>query len=195
MKTNTRQKIIESSTNVMLVQGFNYAGINQILKLIKVPKGSFYNHFESKEALGVAVLGEYGDMQVELLESLIKSCPEKSGLAQLEYVFDSLIELFSENLEACNCLLSNFAQELSLQSDDFRIRIENQFIRIEDIYTQLFCLAVEQGDLEKDTNCRVLAETLQASWSGAIMRMKLKQDIAPLKNFKSMFFKSLNTQI
>ena len=41
-------------------QGFNTTGIEQVLKRVSVPKGSFYHYFDSKDAFGREVLAEYG---------------------------------------------------------------------------------------------------------------------------------------
>ena len=56
MKHSTRDLIIETAGGLIVKYGFNHTGINEILKQAKVPKGSFYHYFESKEALGYAVI-------------------------------------------------------------------------------------------------------------------------------------------
>jgi TetR/AcrR family transcriptional regulator, transcriptional repressor for nem operon len=44
----------------LVERGFNAVGVQDITDAAGVPKGSFYNHFESKEALGAEVVERYG---------------------------------------------------------------------------------------------------------------------------------------
>ena len=43
----------------MLERSFHSVGLNQILSAVKVPKGSFYHYFKSKEEFGVEMLTHY----------------------------------------------------------------------------------------------------------------------------------------
>jgi len=59
-RPNVREKIIDAGLKVLIEKGFNGAGVQDITDAAGVPKGSFYNHFESKEALGAEVVDRYG---------------------------------------------------------------------------------------------------------------------------------------
>lgn len=43
----------------MAAKGFSAVGLNEILTAASVPKGSFYNDFSSKDALGEALPDDY----------------------------------------------------------------------------------------------------------------------------------------
>ena len=43
----------------MLTKSFHSVGLNEILTSVKVPKGSFYHYFKSKEQFGVELLAHY----------------------------------------------------------------------------------------------------------------------------------------
>ena len=59
-KYDTKEKIIQAALKTLLQKGFNGVGVQEITEQAGVPKGSFYNHFESKEALGVEIVERYG---------------------------------------------------------------------------------------------------------------------------------------
>src|SRR5277367_3249297 len=59
-RPNVRQKIVDAALKVLIEKGFNGCGVQDITAAAGVPKGSFYNHFESKEALGAEVVECYG---------------------------------------------------------------------------------------------------------------------------------------
>ncbi|HZK79669.1 MAG TPA: TetR/AcrR family transcriptional regulator, partial [Humisphaera sp.] len=56
MPSSTREKLIQSAYDLFRKFGFHAAGLDQIIKKAGVAKGTFYNHFESKDALILAVL-------------------------------------------------------------------------------------------------------------------------------------------
>src|ERR1700741_4939228 len=58
-RTNVRERLIDAGLETLHRRGFNGCGVQEITENAGVPKGSFYNHFESKEALGAAVVDRY----------------------------------------------------------------------------------------------------------------------------------------
>lgn len=51
-----RDEIVAVASQLFYEQGFHQTGVQQIIQLAGVAKGTFYSHFKSKEALGVAWL-------------------------------------------------------------------------------------------------------------------------------------------
>ena len=51
-------------------QGYHNTGLNQILVTAKVSKGSFYYHFEKKEAFALSVLEWFVDEKIIKLKSI-----------------------------------------------------------------------------------------------------------------------------
>ena len=62
-RLNTREEIVQAGLKCLVEKGFNAVGVQEITDAAGVPKGSFYNHFESKEALGVEIVERYGANQ------------------------------------------------------------------------------------------------------------------------------------
>ena len=58
-RASVREQLVNSALEVFHARGFNGSGVQDIVDAAGVPKGSFYNHFESKEALGVQVVHAY----------------------------------------------------------------------------------------------------------------------------------------
>ena len=56
-----REEIVEAGLAQFHERGFNAAAVKDITDRAGVPKGSFYNHFESKEALAMVTLERYGE--------------------------------------------------------------------------------------------------------------------------------------
>ena len=52
VKPNVREQLLETGLQVLHERGFNATSVQDITEAAGVPKGSFYNHFESEEDLG-----------------------------------------------------------------------------------------------------------------------------------------------
>src|SRR5271163_548230 len=59
-RPSTREQIVQAGLKCLVEKGFNGVGVQDITATAGVPKGSFYNHFESKEALGAEIVERYG---------------------------------------------------------------------------------------------------------------------------------------
>jgi TetR/AcrR family transcriptional repressor of nem operon len=55
-KPNLREEILTAGLATLHGRGFNATSVQDITEAAGVPKGSFYNHFASKEDLGAAVV-------------------------------------------------------------------------------------------------------------------------------------------
>lgn len=56
MARSTREKLVHAAYDLFMSNGINAAGLDQIIKRAGVTKSTFYNHFESKDDLVLAVL-------------------------------------------------------------------------------------------------------------------------------------------
>ena len=57
--SDVRQHILDVARPLLLSKGFTAVGLAEVLAAARVPKGSFYHYFGSKEAFGEAVLEDY----------------------------------------------------------------------------------------------------------------------------------------
>jgi TetR/AcrR family transcriptional repressor of nem operon len=58
-QTNVREKLIAGGAECFHSQGYKGTTIEDIAEASGVFKGSFYNHFKSKEALAIEVIFQY----------------------------------------------------------------------------------------------------------------------------------------
>ncbi|NPV89700.1 MAG: TetR family transcriptional regulator [Firmicutes bacterium] len=185
MKKSTRDLIIETASGLIEKYGFNHTGINEILKQANVPKGSFYYYFESKEALGHAVIEKAAQDRYAVIEEALASVPG-SPLERMRRVFEMQIEQY--DVEAVHsCILTKLGQEMAEQHEGFREKLEQVFKRIVQCYADVFEQAKEAGELPDGTDSMKLAEFLFAVSEGSVMLAKLKKSKEPLKNFLEQF--------
>ena len=88
METTTRDKIIASGTQAIIGKSYNAVGLNEILAVAGVPKGSFYHFFKSKEDFGVAVVEYFAARAAEHLRTVLRDA-SRLPLARLRHWFES----------------------------------------------------------------------------------------------------------
>ena len=122
----TRERLLQAAFQEVYRYGFQSAGIDTILAATNVTKGALYYHFESKEALGYAVV-----------EEIVAKFSYDRWLLPLEQSkdqdpIDVLIDLVhaipsSPRDVKGGCALVNLAQEMSHLDEQFRKRLEKIF--------------------------------------------------------------------
>src|SRR5690348_7230673 len=59
---SARQKLLDAALSVIRSKGYAATTIDELCAKAGVAKGSFFHHFKTKEALGVAAAGYWSDM-------------------------------------------------------------------------------------------------------------------------------------
>nr|MBN2276590.1 TetR/AcrR family transcriptional regulator [candidate division Zixibacteria bacterium] len=93
----TRQKLLQAARKVFVEKGFDLTRIDEITEQADVGKGTFYNHFKSKEKLIRELISE---VMGELTAEMEKKCGGITDLSQLlDKIIGVHIEFFSNRWE------------------------------------------------------------------------------------------------
>lgn len=184
---DTRSAIIWCGTELLTERGFQITGIDEILSIIGVPKGSFYYYFKSKREFGVAVVDNYVQFYAQKMALLFDN-PERSPLQRLQdFVDDGKLGMAKYDFKR-GCLIGNMGQELAALNEEFRERLEQVMQTWEARVTALFQLARDTGEIAPTYDPESLSQFFWIGWEGAILRSKLTRSVAPLDHFAQIFF-------
>ena len=153
--------------------GFRSADVPAILAAAQVTKGALYHHFDSKEALGYAVVDE-------IIASITRQMWEWP-LRNAENPIDALVgivqatSLSSEAIE-CGCPLNNLAQEMSPLDEGFRRRTAKIFKDWHDAIAMALRHGQKRGLVRSDVDAGETATFLIATYEGLISLAKNSQD-------------------
>ncbi len=189
MEATTKDRLLEAGMAMLLAQGYNHLGIQELLESTNTPKGSFYHHFKSKEDFALQVIDRYMvavhmGLDACLLDAAVPP------LSRIRNFFEATRESYRRE-GLLGCLLGGLGQELSGINDTFRARIETCFAEIAGRIEICLQLAIDQGDLPKDTNARHLANLLVDCWEGAALRTRLTRDATPLGAMLDFYFQAV----
>ncbi len=190
MKQDTKQKIIETGARIIHHKGYNHTGIQEVLKLAGVPKGSFYFYFANKEDFGLHVIDFFNQMFREMVDPFTGNLA-LSPLSRLERIFDWFIGLFKELDYTCGCPIGNLAQEMGDLSPAFGSKLNESVDLMIRIYEELLNAAKVAGEISVDLDTREAAGFIVSSWHGALIRMKIVKGAEPLENHKRFILELL----
>jgi TetR/AcrR family transcriptional repressor of nem operon len=171
-------------------EGYVATGIQSIVEGADIPKGSFYNHFASKEAFGAEVIDAYSNIGQEKLRAFLSNT-DLAPLARLEAYFDDRIKALGAGNYARGCLLGNFSAEAADHSRPIREHLVREFDCWSGIFENCIAEAQQQRAIDDRFSAALLARFIFNSWEGALLRMRADKSNAPLTEFKEVVFGTL----
>ena len=185
-KPNVREQLVEAGLKTLYRQGFNGSGVQDIVDAARVPKGSFYNHFKSKEAFAAEVLERYwqaGAVRTAVLRDLTVGPVERLRI-YFGALFDAAVGPDFEK----GCMIGNFSTELPEQSPEIRERLAAIYAA----WTRSIESCVREAQNAKrvrvDLPASAVASFLINSWEGAVLRARVERDTSPFVQFEEVVF-------
>jgi len=189
-RPNTKEQLIVAGLNALLEKGFNGVGVQEITEQAGIPKGSFYNHFESKEALGAEIVERYGLNSTRRAILLDKTVPP---LQRLRTHFETLNASFVKSKFERGCLLGNFSAELANQSPVIRESLVTLFERWTKDLEVAIADAQSEGAVSSDRDAGDIAAFLLDAYEGTLLRARVQRDRAPFDRFMKLAFEQILT--
>ena len=187
-RPSAREEIVQAGLKCLVEKGFNAVGVQDITDTAGVPKGSFYNHFESKEALGVEIVERYGANQTR---REILTDPSVPPLQRLRRHFDRISALFAESHFKRNCILGGFSAELANQSETIRESLRKLYGQWTKDIEATIAEAQAKGEIANKTKASDLAAFLLNSYEGALLRARVERSRKPFDRFMKFAFGQL----
>ena len=189
-RVSVREQIVDAAMEQFHERGFNGCAVKDITNAAAVPKGSFYNHFDSKESLALEVLRRYeADCAMQSL-----SDTSIEPVLRLRTFFGSLSQTLERFGYARGCLFGNFGTEMADHSHPIREQVESGLTRWATAVAAPLREAQANGSLRPGcSDPDLLGRFIVDAWQGAVLRAKVAQNRAPLDDFFTIVFNSLLT--
>ena len=177
-----RLKLLDQGVYLLTNQGYHATGVNEIVNAVKVPKGSFYSYFESKEDFAAQAISHYIEPFIKLLESHVQRAGVEP-LTALKNYYAELIVGVEKNGYKGGCLLGNLMGEIGDTSETCNQALKSAVERYKTLQYKALLQAQKNGTVRTDKSADAMANLLVNNWQGALLRMKLEQSIQPLQEF------------
>lgn len=172
---------MDAAAALFYTHGFHEVGLDRIIEEVGVTKTTFYNHFESKDDLIIAVLVDRDERDIQALRDALRQ--RASGARERALlVFDILDEWFHDE-DFNGCLFVNAAAQFPNPNDPIRSaamnhgeRVRQEFESLADelgaedpaMLSKQLCMLVSaaltsrhvDGDLDAARTARLIADQL-----------------------------------
>ena len=177
-----KELILERGLKVMMTHGYNGTSVKDIVDAAGVPKGSFYNYFDSKETFALDAIDRVASENIQEMRRIFSNT-SKPARERVTDFFEANILGCCDNQFRVGCFLGNMCQEMSDNSDRIRERLKIVMSTITGHLASTITQMQNEGDLSANHNPEVFAEFLINAWQGAMMRMKADSCRQPLDTF------------
>jgi TetR/AcrR family transcriptional regulator, transcriptional repressor for nem operon len=172
----TRERLLQAAFREVYRYGFQGAGVDTILADTNVTKGALYHHFESKEALGCAIIEEIvAEITRDRWLRPLQRSTHKDPIDALIGVVQA-IPARPKDVKS-GCPLANLAQEMSQLDEQFRKRLENIFHAWQTEIATALRRGQHQGTVRRDLVPEETASFLIAMVEGYEVLAKNAQDV------------------
>jgi TetR/AcrR family transcriptional repressor of nem operon len=184
---DVRERLLEAGVQTFSKSGFNGCSVQDITDAAGVPKGSFYNHFESKEALGAAALEHYWiEASCDRLQILTHA--EITPCQRLRTYFEQAAAEIAQLGFTCGCLVGNMAAELSDHSPIIATQLSVIYAGWSLLVANCIREAQSAHEITSDADPELLAAFVLNAWQGAVLRARIEKADRPLRQFLQTLF-------
>ncbi|GGT09325.1 MULTISPECIES: TetR/AcrR family transcriptional regulator [Streptomyces] len=182
-QVSVKGKLVEHAETVFRRRGFNGASVQDITSAAGVPKGSFYNHFKSKQELAAEIVRRYSGATDF---SMLTTDTHTAGTAseRLRAHFAAQANRTRATGTEYGCLLVTMASDTPTAGDEVRSAVRDSI----DDWTTILHTVIEQGqragEITSDRPARDLAAFLIDAFEGGALRGKATGD--PTASMKSL---------
>jgi len=178
---DARDTILAVGQRIMSGKGFSAVGLNEILTEAKVPKGSFYHYFGSKDAFGEALLANYFDDYLAELDATLA----QPGLTMAQRLTNYFaLWRANQSFQDCQgkCLAVKLAAEVADLSESMRAVLNSGTAAIIARLANAIETGVAEGSLAIDDTPRQAAQSLYQLWLGASVMVKIVRSVEPFES-------------
>lgn len=184
-----RERLLQAGLDLFHSRGYHAVGVQEITNAAGMPKGSFYNHFASKEDLALAALEQYA------AQSPFDLLTDRSAgaVAALRAHFEELARRFTESDYRRGCLMGNFSNEIADELDRPRQLLADLFEGWKFLLTDAITAAQAAGEVSATVPADRLAGLVLSAWEGSLTRARAAHNADPLDDFFDTVFDHLLT--
>ena len=182
-----KEDILNTGYDVLRKNGYHNVGINQVLKEAGIPKGSFYNFFESKADFANQVVSHYAKDNHKWMQQYFLDT-ELSPLEALKSFYKIMIDFNEKDDFASGCLLNVLGNEIGRQNDELAENVNQYFIGWLNILDKVIFEGQKEGEITTRFTSLELAEYLHSGFYGTFSRMKVTRNRVYMDTWFDMSF-------
>ncbi len=188
-----REEILQKGLEVIWTKGYNDTSVNDIVKSVGIPKGSFYYYFESKEAFAIEALNTYIEYIKGLMHNAMGQVQGETPLDKIKMLIERKVDFMVEDPYYKNgCYMFNLSSEMAMHSEQIGNAIAGHCCDIYGMLEGLVQEAIDAGQIT-NTSAKEVVAFMDYAWNGAAGIYKSTKDPATFDNLKNILFNKILT--
>ena len=177
--------------DLMWLNGYHATSVKDIVSASGIPKGSFYNYFESKESFAKEALKLYMTEGEEIVNDTLAN-EHLAPLERLKRFYKRRIDHMERQMQLKKgCFASNMASELGDTNDDLSKVIQEVLDELKVPIKEAVRLAQIDGSIQSVADPSEITDFMENSFRGAFMEMKSSRSAEPLRNCNKFIFSAI----
>jgi len=186
----SREALIRAGVALLSEKGYSATGLEEVLRIAGVPKGSFYHYFASKDVFGAELVDAYATYFARKLDRWLLDESTAPLQRIRNFVADARVGMARYEFRR-GCVVGNLGQEMSALPELFRDRLHGVLLDWQSRTERCLRDAQSAGEIAADADCTALAAFFWIGWEGAVLRAKLERSPEPLDLFANLFLANL----
>jgi len=187
---HTRDSLIEVGIRHISQFGYHGTGIKQILDELKVPKGSFYNYFNSKEAFVAELLEAERLNQAQRVRVYLDD-QQLNPIAKLRAIYGESRRRYAEHQGKQGCLIACVANDLGNTSELCQHAMRRSIKTLNALLADLIHDAQTQNLIASTADPKRLATLMWTAWEGSLIEMKVEGNTDNLTDIIDFMFSDI----
>jgi TetR/AcrR family transcriptional regulator, transcriptional repressor for nem operon len=154
-----KDRVVKAAGRLIREKGFGGLGVAGVMREAGLTHGGFYNHFESKEALGAAAIREAFDGAIaRLKERSQKAETAQNRSGALEGYIGRYLSEFARDHPGISCPMASLGTDAARHGGSLREEFALGLAR----YIEAFAAALGEGDHAREESIVILASLIGA---------------------------------
>jgi len=175
-----RERLFRAALSLFAEKGFAETTVEDITNAADVGKGTFFNHFPSKDHILLA----FGEMQLGKLEAAIELAPQTNA-SMTDFLRGLGVRMTQE--PARNPALIRVLLQAYLSTTPVRAAMLDLQKRVHALHTQMMQLGQDRGEIRKDLPAAELAHVFRQTIFGTLLIWSLYGDSTLQARIESAF--------
>lgn len=182
--TDTRQKLIETATDLIWSESYNAVSVDEICKKAGVKKGSFYHFFPSKAHLALETMDSCMQETKIHYDDIFSSTrpPLERFQRMVAYTIDQQKEISAQLGHVCGCPFATLGSELAAQDDGIGKKITDICAKKTAYYQSALRDLIAEGVINPHMDVAVKANEIFSFIIGQLIMARINNDLNFMEN-------------
>ena len=186
-----KDEILAAGLDLIWRNGYNGTSVKHIVDAAGIPKGSFYQYFESKEDFAKEAMHSVCEYAKTMTKPIMCN-QDLSPVAKIRKLYEMRIHMSTDEFHyEKGCILTNLTGEVANSNEHLRQTVGETWIEMIQPLVDTVQDAIDQGEINNKHDAAELAEYLENAFRGAITSALTTRSPAAYEGFMKYTFEHI----